>query len=230
MEGPSRLLSLEPPPSWLPGNLPRSFLPFCLSSLFSVTLQVPGSRVCSKFLSPSPVGVSAAEVSLAPSLRGSRPRLPVRVPISARTAVSPRLRARPGLGAERVGAAAAAPGGGAGPRGRRWAPSSVSPSPAARGGRRGRRSAPLREREGAARRRRLRWRRPRRAGRGRGARRSESARGRRRLGGRDRAGSREERAQRRRSPPPGPWPRRAVQVRAGAGRAGPPAGGGTRAA
>lgn len=168
MEGPSRLLSLEPPPSWLPGNLPRSFLPFCLSSLFSVTLQVPGSRVCSKFLSPSPVGVSAAEVSLAPSLRGSRPRLPVRVPISARTAVSPRLRARPGLGAERVGAAAAAPGGGAGPRGRRWAPSSVSPSPAARGGRRGRRSAPLREREGAARRRRLRWRRPRRAGGGAG--------------------------------------------------------------
>lgn len=68
-------------------------------------------------------------------------------------------------------------GGGAGPRGRCRAPSVVSPSPAARrGGRRGRRSAPLREREGAARRRRLRWRRPskRGGGAGRGAR-GESA-------------------------------------------------------
>lgn len=133
MEGPSRLRSLEPPPSWLPGSPPQ--VPSsCLSSLLSVTLQVPGKRVCSEFLSPSPVGVSAPEVSLVPSVRGSRPRLQVRVPISARTAVSPRLRAGPGLGAERVGAAAAARGGSAGPRGRRWAPSSVSPSPAARGG------------------------------------------------------------------------------------------------
>lgn len=94
-------------------------------------------------------------------------------------------------------------------------------------GQRGSRSAPLREQEGEARR--LRWRQPRRAGRGRGARRAESARGPRRRGGRGRAGSCKERGQRSGSPPPGTWPRRAVQVRAGAWRAGLVAGGGTRA-
>uniref|UniRef100_A0A8D1WR66 Membrane-associated phosphatidylinositol transfer protein 3 n=1 Tax=Sus scrofa TaxID=9823 RepID=A0A8D1WR66_PIG len=212
------------------GHLPLGFVgaslrPFFLPPfLLSALCRSPGARVSSVLrislpFFPSVLRPPRGGRSLSPCFRASRPRLPVRVPILSWTAASPRLRARPGLRAERVGAAAAARGGGAGPRGRRWAPTSVSPSPAARGGRRGRRSAPLREREGAARRRRLRWRRPRRAGRGRGARRSESARGRRRLGGP--GPGREPRGAR--AAPPEP----AARAMAKADRAGgPPPGGG----
>ncbi|KAG8517081.1 Membrane-associated phosphatidylinositol transfer protein 3 [Galemys pyrenaicus] len=150
--------------------------------------------------------------------------------------------ARPGLGRRRPSAAGPCtlrcprgpersrqerggrgPGRGRGPAGAAMGAFLRQSLPAARrggaGGRRGRRSAPLREREGAARRRRLRWRQPRRAGRGRGARRSESARGRRRRGSRGRA--REPRGARAAQPEP------AARAMAKAGRAGgPPPGGG----
>lgn len=183
-DGGHRLRSLEPPPpSWLPGSPPQVLL-LSLSSLLSVTLQVPGGLICSEFLSPSPVGVSAPEVSLVPSIvRGSPPTPGPRAHLRPDRSVS--ASPAPVRGSERsVLERRRGPGRGAGPRGGVGRlPRQALPGSA--GGRRGRRSAPLREREGAARRRRLRWRRPRRAGRGRGARRSESARGRRRLGGRD---------------------------------------------
>lgn len=95
MEGSiSCLRSLETPPSWLRGSLPVPVLPFSLSSLLSVTLQVPGSRISSEFLSPSPRrcfgprGVSSAQSQwLSPPTRG--PRAHLRLDRSASTSLRP---------------------------------------------------------------------------------------------------------------------------------------------
>lgn len=70
------LSSLEPPPSWLRGNLPVSLLPSpLLISAGSVTLPVPGSVfLVSEFLSRW--WFSPRTVSLAPCLSVSTPPTP----------------------------------------------------------------------------------------------------------------------------------------------------------